>query len=154
MVNVVHYHADASSRAAVAASAAAAAVAVTKAAAARAAAKVRRRAGKELAAKGGNGARPEWSKDNGARPRKGYVFYSISILEFPLCMVAKTFQICWNLCSTSVEAWRLQTSLSWGCLQEGVQEWGTAGCVGDHGLPEGHHAGGPVPRRCLQHHRG
>ncbi|EIE26036.1 hypothetical protein COCSUDRAFT_61028 [Coccomyxa subellipsoidea C-169] len=63
--------ADASSRAAVAASAAAAAVAVTKAAAARAAAKVRRRAGKELAAKGGNGARPEWSKDNGARPRKG-----------------------------------------------------------------------------------
>ena len=65
-------------------------MAVTKAAAARAAANVRRRAGKELAAKGGNGARPEWSKDNGARPRKGYVFYSISILEFPLCMVAKT----------------------------------------------------------------
>ncbi|CAL8470275.1 g9817 [Coccomyxa elongata] len=62
--------ADASSRAAVAASAAAAAVAVTKAAAARAAAKVRKRAGKEHAGQGGNGARPDWSKDNGARPRK------------------------------------------------------------------------------------
>lgn len=53
-----------------AASAAAAAVAVTKAAAARAAAKVRKRAGKEHAGQGGNGARPDWSKDNGARPRK------------------------------------------------------------------------------------
>lgn len=62
--------ADASSRAAVAASAAAAAVAVTKAAAARAAAKVRKRAGKEHAGQGGNGVGPEWSKDNGARPRK------------------------------------------------------------------------------------
>ncbi len=71
--------ADASSRAAVAASAAAAAVAVTKAAAARAAAKVRKRAGKEHGGQGGNGARPGWSKDNGAQPRKrsepGFTFH-------------------------------------------------------------------------------